>query len=56
MCIRDRYWIVDPIEQKVTILVLGGEGYSKTVFTEDDILKSAIFPELKVTVQAIISV
>ena len=50
------YWIVDPIEQKVTILVLGGEGYSKTVFTEDDILKSAIFPELKVTVQAIISV
>ncbi len=49
------YWIVDPIEQKVTVLVLDKGGYSKTVFTGDDTIISSIFSELKVTAGEILS-
>ena len=43
------YWIVDPIEQKITVGVLEKKGYSKKVFTEDDAISSVIFPQLSVT-------
>ena len=49
------YWIVDPIEKKVTVLVLGDESYGKTVFSENESLKSAIFPALEITAKEIIS-
>lgn len=49
------YWIVDPIEKKVTILILKNDGYSKTVFSEDESLKSGIFLELEVAAKEIIS-
>ena len=43
------YWIVDPIEQKITVLVLKDGNYTKTVFTEDGAIASVIFSQLKVT-------
>lgn len=49
------YWIVDPVEQKVTVLILENGSYNQTVFTEDETLKSAIFPGLAITAKEIIS-
>ena len=49
------YWIVDPIEQKISILLLEKEGYIKTVFTKDDVIASVTFPQLKVTTDEILS-
>lgn len=49
------YWIVDPIKQKTTVLVLKDGSYSKTVFTRDEVIKSATFGELKITTGEIIS-
>jgi len=41
------YWIVDPIEQKITILVLKDGSYTKTVFTGDEAIASQTFSQLK---------
>ena len=49
------YWIVDPMEQKITILVLEKDGYNKTVFTGDDGIASITFPQLKVAPVNILS-
>ncbi len=58
------YWIVDPIEQKITVLVLDKGSYTKTVFTGDEAISlrevaepiaSTTFPELKVTAGEILS-
>lgn len=43
------YWIVDPIEQKITILVLKDGSYTKTVFTENEAIASPTFSQLKLT-------
>ena len=51
----EEYWIVDPIEQKITVLVLEKNDYNKTVFTGDDVIASAKFPKLKVTADEMIS-
>ena len=48
------YWIVDPLEQKITVMVLEKAGYNKTVFTGDDAISSATFPQLKVTASEIL--
>ena len=49
------YWIVDPIEQKITVLVLGKGSYNKVIFTGNDLVNSATFPQLKVTASCILS-
>lgn len=49
------YWIVDPIEQKITVLVLKDGSYIPAVFTEDEAIASTIFPQLKVTAVEILS-
>jgi Uma2 family endonuclease len=49
------YWIVDPIAEKITVLVLNKESYSKTVFTGSDDLVSPTFPQLKVTAERILA-
>jgi Uma2 family endonuclease len=49
------YWIVDPIEQKITVGVLKNGSYIKTVFTGNDLIKSNTFPELKQEVNTILS-
>ena len=51
------YWIVDPIEQKITVLVLEIEKgkYSKSVFKETQAVSSASFPQLEVATSEILS-
>lgn len=49
------YWIVDPIEERISILVLEKGSYCQTVFRGNDAIASSIFPQLKVTVQEILS-
>lgn len=47
------YWIIDPIEQQVTILVLDEGLYEETVFTSEQELVSATFKEIKITPEQI---
>ena len=49
------YWIVDPMEQKISVLVLEKGGYSKTVFSGDKMIVSPTFPQLNVTAGEILS-
>ena len=49
------YWIVDPIEQKISVLVLEKDGYRQTVFAKDDVIGSTAFPQLSVTADSILS-
>lgn len=48
------YWIVDPIEQKITVLVLKDGNYSKTVFTGEDAIASVTFSQLELTATEIL--
>jgi Uma2 family endonuclease len=50
------YWIVDPIEQKITVGILKNGSYSKTVFTGENAIASPAFPGLKITAEEIMSV
>ncbi len=43
------YWIVDPIQQKITVLVLDKGSYTKTIFTGDEEISSVTFPKLTLT-------
>lgn len=57
------YWIVDPIERKITVLILKDESYTKTVYTVEEairegtrsVIASDSFPELKLTATEILS-
>jgi Uma2 family endonuclease len=49
------YWIVDPIEQKITVLLLDKGSYIKTIFSGDETLSSSTFPQLKVTASQILA-
>lgn len=49
----DEYWIVDPIEQQVTILVLDEGLYEETVFNSARELVSPTFTEIKLAPQQI---
>jgi Uma2 family endonuclease len=48
------YWIVDPIEQKITVLVLDKGSYTKTVFTGSEAVSSVTFSKLKLTATEIL--
>jgi Uma2 family endonuclease len=48
------YWIVDPAEQKVTILQLVEGLYEDKEYRGNDTLQSQIFPELSLTVNQIL--
>ena len=43
------YWIVDPMQKKVVILTLVEGFYDEVVFEAEQLLVSAIFPELTLT-------
>ncbi|MDJ0636077.1 MAG: Uma2 family endonuclease [Xenococcaceae cyanobacterium MO_188.B29] len=49
----NEYWIIDPLEQKVTILVWEEGLYEETVFSAAEELVSPTFSELKLTPQQI---
>lgn len=48
------YWIVDPTEQKVTILTLVEGFYEQVEFRGNDKIISQIFPELGLTVEQVL--
>ncbi|MDJ0580362.1 Uma2 family endonuclease [Crocosphaera sp.] len=48
------YWIVDPLEEKVTILSLSEGFYDETIFTSSDMVKSPTFTEFNYTVSQIL--
>ena len=50
------YWIVDPQENQVTVLVLNEGLYEETVFTNGEKVVSSIFPELELTVREILEI
>ena len=47
------YWIVDPLENKISILFLEEGLYEDTVFTANQKIISRTFPELNITVEQI---
>ncbi|MFN6513937.1 MAG: Uma2 family endonuclease [Nostoc sp. CreGUA01] len=49
------YWIVDPLTTKVTVLSLIEELYEPIEFVSSDRIDSKIFPELKLTVEQVLS-
>ncbi|MDJ0591952.1 MAG: Uma2 family endonuclease [Pleurocapsa sp. MO_226.B13] len=49
----NEYWIVDPLEQQVTILVLDEGLYEETIFTSEQELVSPTFEKLNITPQQI---
>lgn len=49
------YWIVDPIEQKITVFTLTGNQYQASVFTGNQAIASPTFRELTLTVQTVLA-
>ncbi|MEH2204376.1 MAG: Uma2 family endonuclease [Nostoc sp.] len=49
------YWIVDPLENKVTVCLLNQSSYKQTVFIEDQRIVSQTFSELTLTAQQVFS-
>lgn len=49
------YWIVDPLESKVTVLTFNEGLYDEAVFEGDQLLVSPTFPELALTVDQILA-
>lgn len=49
------YWIVDPLENKVTVCLLIGKVYKQTVFTGSQQIISKLFPAINLTVQQAMS-
>lgn len=49
------YWIVDPVAQCVTVLVLAATGYREQVFKGAERVISSAFPLLQMTANAILS-
>lgn len=49
------YWIVDPLEAKVTICQLNEGRYDEAVFSGESIIQSPTFPNLKLTVDRILT-
>jgi Uma2 family endonuclease len=49
------YWIVDPIEQRVTLLTLVEGLYEEVIYRENEGVLSPTFPELRLTVNQILN-
>lgn len=50
------YWIVDPLEAKVSVLINSDGWYDVTEFYGDELIISPTFPELQLTPQKIFSI
>jgi Uma2 family endonuclease len=50
------YWIIDPLEKKVTVLLLEEGLYEESVFIGQQQIKSLTFPELVLTVEQVLAV
>ncbi|MEH2007994.1 Uma2 family endonuclease [Nostoc sp.] len=49
------YWIVDPLENKVTVCLLNQSSYKQTLFMPEERIVSLTFPELTLTAQQLLS-
>ncbi len=49
------YWIVDPLKHCITLLQPVDELYEETRYTNDNLIRSAIFPELALTVEQVLA-
>ncbi|MDZ8055371.1 MAG: Uma2 family endonuclease [Aulosira sp. ZfuVER01] len=49
------YWIVDPLERKISVLLLEEGLYEETVFTAEEKIVSQTFPELAIAVDLVLS-
>ncbi|BAY01704.1 hypothetical protein NIES19_09400 [Anabaena cylindrica PCC 7122] len=47
------YWIVDPLESKISVLLLEDGLYEETIFTANQKIISQTFPELNITVEQV---
>ena len=48
------YWIVDPVQNKITVLSLVEGFYEEFTYAGDDLIKSAVFPEIEIKVSDIL--
>ena len=46
----DEYWIVDPLERKVTVLTRRGDTWDEAVFRDDQVIVSLVLPGFTTTV------
>lgn len=49
------YWVIDPIEQKITVFTLANNQYKATVFTGNQQIVSKSFSELVLTVEQVLA-
>lgn len=49
------YWIVDPLEAKVTLCILDHEFYDSIDYQADQLIQSPVFPDLKLTAAQILA-
>jgi Uma2 family endonuclease len=49
------YWIVDPLDHKITVFTLVDEGYDLAEFKDAEPIQSATFPELVLTAEQLLS-
>lgn len=49
------YWIVDPLEGKITLCILEHQFYDSTEFRGDDLIQSPTFPDLNLTAAQILA-
>lgn len=49
------YWIVDPLEEKITLCILEHQFYDSTEFRGDEWLQSPTFPDLNLTAAQVLA-
>lgn len=50
------YWIVDPHQAQMTVLLLVDDTYQEKTYRGSDLVVSAVFPELRITVNEMLTV
>jgi Uma2 family endonuclease len=51
----DEYWIIDPLEDKVTVCLLAGKVYNQTILTGNQQVVSRLFPQINLTAQELLA-
>jgi Uma2 family endonuclease len=51
----DEYWIIDTLEDKVTVCLLAGTVYNQTVLTGNQQIVSRLFPQINLTAQQLLA-
>jgi Uma2 family endonuclease len=52
-CVNE-YWIIDPLEDKVTVCLLQGSVYNQTIFTGNQVIVSLTLPQINLTAQQLL--